>query len=217
MLQFNYSDIREPIVTETDEKFTISYFEELENWDIEDCWLTRIHCDVINSCRGYFDPCKIQNSEDEELDMPELFKRDEDDEIIDFNLPDGYPEYAVRYLAGYCHSTFVWCETDNISNVDAVLWVDPEYIAELREKYEEFVVHDMITADLKRCRRILDAEQFYTNNQIEIDKETGETDLMGMVTYLYEEHCTEELLKDHLDGENCEFKLIPLNELISCY
>ena len=215
MLQFGYDDIRKPLVHETDDKIVISYYNAEEYWEIGDAWLSGVYCNIIGTCRGYFDPQQIKSDWDDQRDLPEFFTYDKCDEIDGFNLPKGYPEYAVRYLAGFAHSNVYWRETDDVWCVDAILWVSPERIRELRAKYDEIVVHDMIVADLNRCNRILDGDQFYTHNQIEIDKKTGECDLMGMVTYLYHEHCTEEQLKYELPGEPCEYKLIPLSDLIT--
>lgn len=217
MLQFDYDDIRKPIVHETEDKIIISYYKAEEYWEIEDAWINDIYCNIIGTCRGYFDPCQIKSYWEDEADMPEFFTHDEDGERTGFNLPDGYPVYAVRYLAGYAHSNVVWRETSDPDNVDAILWVKPAYIDQLRKSYNEIVVHDMIKADLDRCQRILDGDQFYTHNTIEIDKKTGESDLMGMVTYLYHEHCTEEQLNWTVDGEPCEYELIPLDEIITTY
>lgn len=217
MLQFEYDDIQEPVVLETDDKLTISYFRTLDYWETGDAWLPRIHCQILTSCRGYFEPMRLKNDWDEEEDMPEFFECDEYDERIGFKLPNDYPEYAVVYLRGYAHSDVFFVPTTDINHVDAVMWVSPDYIAELREKYDEVVVHDMILADLARSRRILDTEQFYTHNTIEIDKRTLESDEMGMVTYLYHEHCTEEQLTYHIDGTPCEYRLLPLSEIIATY
>lgn len=217
MLQFEYDDIQKPVVLETDESFTISYYRAEEYWEIDDAWLSNIYCDIIGECRGYFSPQQIKSYWDEELDTPEFFTYDEDGERNDFNLPDGYPEYAVQYLRGSAHSNLVWHITDHVEDVDAIMWVKPEYIEELRAKYDEMVVHDMILADFERCRRILDGDQFYTHNTIEIDKKTGETDLMGMVTYLFDEHCTTRDLEFGLSGTKCEYELLPLSEIVDIY
>ena len=217
MLQFDYDDIREPVVHETDDKIIISYYKAEEYWEIGDAWLSNVYCNIIGACRGYFEPQQIKSDWDDQRDLPEFFTYDECDEIDGFDLPKAYPEYAVRYLAGFAHSNVYWRETDDVECVDAVLWVTPEYIRELRSKHAEIVVHDMIKADLDRCHRILDGDQFYTHNQIEIDKKTGESDLMGMVTYLFYEHCSKEQLHWHLDGEPCEYKLLPLSEIITSY
>lgn len=217
MLQFEYDDIQKPVVLETDENFTISYYTELESWEIGDAWLPKIQCQILTSCRGYFDPMRLKSDWDEEEDMPEFFEYDEFEERTGFKLPDGYPVYAVQYLRGYAHSGVWFSPTTDINHTDAVMWVSPDYIEELRAKYDEIVVHDMIVADLARCRRILDSEQFYTHNTIEIDKDTLESDLMGMVTYLFDEHCTKEQLTSYLSGTECEYKLLPLSEIITTY
>lgn len=217
MLQFEYDNIQKPVVFETDEKFIISYYRAEEYWEIDDAWLSKVYCNIIGECRGYFDPHQIKSYWDEEEEMPEFFTYDEDGERTGFKLPDGYPEYAVQYLAGYAHSNVVWRETSDVNNVDAVLWMTPEAIEELRAKYDEAVVHDMILADFKRCRRILDGDQFYTHMTIEITKYDMRSDDMGMVTYLFDEHCTREQLTYHLPGEECEYELIPLIMIIDVY
>ena len=217
MLQFDYDDIRKPIVHETEDAIVISYYKAEEYWEIGDAWLEDVYCDIIGTCRGYFEPQQIKSDWEDEAEMPDFFTYDDDEERDGFKLPDGYPKYAVRYLAGYAHSNAVWHETSNVDHVDAVMWVKPSYIERLRAKYSEVAVHDMIKADLDRCHRILDGDQFYTHNVIIIDKRTGESDLMGMVTYLFDEHCTEEQLKWRLDGEPCEYKLLPLSEIITTY
>lgn len=217
MLQFDYDDIRKPVVHETDDEIIISYYKAKEYWEIGDAWLDGVYCNIIGRCRGYFEPGQVKSDWDEERDIPDFFTYDDCDEINGFNLPKGYPEYAVRYLAGRCHSNVYWCETDDIDDVDAVLWVTPERIAELRSRWNGIALHDMIVADLDRCQRILDGDQFYTHNQIIIDKKTGESDLMGMVTYLFHEHCTDEQLHWQLDGEPCKYELIPLSDIIASY
>ena len=217
MIQFDYDDIRKPIVHETDDKIIISYYKAEEYWEIDDAWLIDVYCNIIGECRGYFSQQQIKSYMEDERDMPDFFTHDEDGERTGFKLPDGYPVYAIRYLAGYAHSNVVWHETTNVDHVDAVLWVKPEYIEQLRKTHVEPVVHDMIKADLDRCHRLLDGDQLYTHNTIEIDKKTGESDLMGMVTYLFYEHCTDEQLHWQLDGEPCEYKLLPLSEIITSY
>lgn len=218
MLQFDYDDVQNPLVVETENEILISYYKAEEYWEIRDAWLERIHCKIIGECGGYFSPTHIKNDWDEEIDLPDFFTYDEDGERIGLKLPDGYPEYAVRFLAGRCHSEVYWRETDDPDDVDAVLFVDPEYVKELNDKYGDVAVHDMIVSDITRCHCLLDGDQIYTHNIIKVDKRTGESDLMGMVTYLFYEDCTKEGLMGWVDTYTpCEYKLIPLSEIITTY
>lgn len=216
-LQFEYDDIQTPIVLENDERILISYFRQLTEWDLPDPWPVGFHCQIFKSCQGYFDPMHLAAYDDEgETDLSEFFELYEDGDPRDFKLHDTLPSWGYKYLRGHCHSVCVWGETDNVRLVDAVLYVSPAHLDELRKTMTEEQVREYVEKHMKECRRILDCEPYYEHDTIEIDKKTMSHDWMPMCSYLREENCAEEMLM--LDGyTKLDSKLVDLEELITSY
>jgi hypothetical protein len=195
-LQFEYSDIQEPVVIERENDYVISYYKELgyDQFDISDPWPCAIHCDILADVRGYVSPQHICAWEANEN------MRFED-------VKDDLPPWAYMKLSCVCHGDVFWHPTSK--NVpDGILYIQPCSL-HLGEEYcrRRFIKH---------CLRLLNGEQLYEHVTIEIDKKTREHDFFGMVAYLWEEECTTESLKD-LNGEPCNHELIDIQDLFTFY
>lgn len=188
-LQFEYSDIQKPVVIERENEYIISYYKELgyDTFEISDPWPYGIHCDILTSCRGYYDPCHICTF-------------DEDENVRFENVKDELPEWAYMKLYP-----------------DAVLYPSLEYYrhcCDMRLGGED--LSETFKKKFETCLRLLNGEQLYEHVTIEIDKKTREHDFFGMVAYLWEEDCTPERISD-LKGTPCEHELIDIEDIFTFY
>lgn len=194
-LQFEYSDIQQPVVIEREDQYVISYYRELgyDQFEISDPWPYNIHCDILADVRGYISPQHICAwGEDENLRFE--------------NIKDELPEWAYMNVAAVVHGDVFW-HTTSKDVPDAILYVNPD-------NFED----DETTLALafKHCLRLLNGDQLYEHVTIEIDKKTREHDEMGLVAYLWEEECTAEGLSN-LKGEPCDHELIDIQDLFTFY
>lgn len=206
-LQFEYSDVQQPVVIERPDCYVISYYRELgyDQFEISDPWPYGIHCDILTSCRGYYDPCHICTF-------------DEDENVRFENVKDELPEWAYMKLFAYCHSDCHWysCGNDEMYP-DAVLYSSLEYYrhcCDMRLGGED--LSETFKKKFETCLRLLNGEQLYEHVTIEIDKKTREHDFFGMVAYLWEEDCTSEGLSD-LKGTPCEHELVDIEDIFTFY
>ncbi len=196
-LQFEYSDIQEPVVIERDDMYVISYYRELgyDRFEISDPWSCGVHCDILVNIRGYVTPQHICTwGEDENLKFEDV--------------KNELPKWAYRQLNGNFHGDVYWTPCLRESGFpDAILYANPDDFG-----------GDEIAIDLafKHCLRLLNGEQLYEHVTIEIDKKTREHDEMGMVAYLWEEECTAEGLKN-IKGEPCPHELIDIEDIFTFY
>lgn len=217
MLSFEYSDIQAPVVLETEDKITISYFRELgyDEFELTDPWSSGVHLEIFGTCRGYFSPQHLcaWGEEDDELPLSQFFNLDEYDGAINAFNPDN--TLPCRYIKGVCHGDVHWRKTDDANWCDAVLYATQECVEEVRKHYED------AGAEIQRrfdyCMRMLNGDQFYMHNTIEIDKATGEHADWGMLAYIWEENCTQEMLSDSIPGEPCQYELIDVEDIITPY
>lgn len=197
-LQFEYSDIQQPVVIERDDCYIISYYRELghDQFEISDPWPWGVYCDIVTSCRGYYDPQHIYSDCD-------------DDTIRLDDVKDELPEWAYMKLQAYCHSNVEWypCGNDEMYP-DAVLYLHPEELSNGEEWAKKH---------FKQCLRLLNGEQLYEHDTIEIDKKTREHDFFGMVAYLWEEECTSERLSDLRGTTPCDHELIDIEDIFTFY
>lgn len=196
-LQFEYSDIQQPVVIERDDCYVISYYRELgyDQFEISDPWHCGIHCDILTSCDGYYCPQHI-------------CAYDEEDDCRFNDVKDVLPEWAYIKLIAYCHSDIYWSEVvSDTTEPDAILYVNPNDLHLGQEVTEK---------SLKHCLRLLNGEQLYEHNTIEIDKKTREHNFFGMTAYLWEEECTAESLFD-LKGTPCEYELVDIDDIFTFY
>jgi hypothetical protein len=196
-LQFEYSDIQQPVVIERDDCYVISYYRELgyDQFEISDPWPYCIHCDILADIRGYICPQHI-------------CAFDENEKLRFEDVKDQLPEWAYMQLHAYCHGDVHWysCGNDEMCP-DAVLYVDPKDLGLGSERAKKSFTH---------CLRLLNGEQLYEHDIIEIYKKTREHDFFGMVAYLWEEDCTPELLSN-LKGTPCEHELIDIEDIFTFY
>ena len=204
-LQFEYSDIQEPVVIERDDMYVISYYRELgyDKFEIYDPWPRGVHCDIVCDVRGYCSPQHICGfGEDENLRFEDVKKQ--------------LPNSAYVKLNAHCHGDIHWYACHNTARCsDAILYVSPEYLDEVKMKSGDglpILFGNVFT----KCLRFLNGDQLYEHVTIEIDKKTHEHDEMGMVAYLWEEECTAEGLRN-LKGEVTQFDLIDIEELFTFY
>ena len=196
-LQFEYSDIQEPVVIERENDYVISYYRELgyDQFEISDPWPYAIHCDILADVRGYISPqhiCAWEGNENTRFE----------------GVKDDLPPWAYMQLHAYCHSYVQWYPCGNGEmNPDAIMYLQPVSL-HLGEEYCRRM--------FKQCLRLLNGEQLYEHVTIEIDKKTREHDFFGMVAYLWEEECTADRLKD-LKGEPCNNELIDIQDLFTFY
>ena len=194
-LQFEYSDIQEPVVIERDDVYVISYYRELgyDQFEISDPWPYTVHCDILADIRGYVSPQHIC-----------AFY--EDDGLRFEDISDDLPPWAYMNLSCVCHGDIFWHPTAK-HVPDAILYMNQKYI-HFGEEY--------CKRTFNKCLRLLNGEQLYEHVTIEIDKKTREHDFFGMVAYLWEEECTADGLKD-LKGEPCNHELIDIQDLFTFY
>lgn len=195
-LQFEYSDIVEPKVYETDDKIIISYFREML-WDeieISEAIPEGVHIKIFNHIIVH--NCHITNGLiDDDLDVSDFIDSD-GNKLID---------PTVRYLTCYAYGG--WGVQVPNTPCHAVMYFEGNGVSE-----------NEITSRLDDSLRILRGEPLYMHNHIEIDKQTGEDDLMGMVAYLREDECTNEQLEyDCENYSSCEYQKIGLEKIISSY
>ena len=195
-LQFEYSDIQEPVVIERDDMYVISYYRELgyDKFEISDPWHYGVHCDIVCDIRGYVSPQHICGF-------------DVDEKLRFEDVKDNLPDWAYMRLHANCHGDVYWTPCLRSKFHDAVLYINPDDV-KLGRKWAEKA--------FERCLRLLNGEQLYEHVTIEIDKKTREHDEMGMVAYLWEEECTAEELKD-INGEPCAHDLIDIEDLFTFY
>ena len=196
-LQFEYSDIQEPVVIERDDQYVISYYRELgyDQFEISDPWPWAVHCDILANVRGYISPQHIcEFYEDEKL-------RFED-------VKDKLPDWAYMQLHANCHGDVYWypCGNDEMYP-DAILYANPN---------DTHLGKEWAEKAFKQCLRLLNGEQLYEHVTIEIDKKTREHDEMGIVAYLWEEDCTVEGLSN-LKGTVCTHELIDIQDIFTFY
>lgn len=195
-LQFEYSDIQEPVIIERDDQYVISYYRELgyDQFDISDPWPCTVHCDILANVRGYISPQHICGYGEDELSFE--------------NIENELPKWAYMGLNANFHGDVYWTPCLRKTTFpDAILYLNPDHI-DLGEEY--------CKRTFNKCLRLLNGEQLYEHVTIEIDKKTREHDFFGMVAYLWEEECTPERLKDIL-GKPTQHELIDIQDLFTFY
>lgn len=197
-LQFEYSDIQKPVVIERDDCYVISYYRELgyDQFEISDPWPYGIHCDILAHIRGYICPqhiCAWEGNKELKFD----------------NVMDDLPQWAYVKLHVNCHGDCYWypCGNDEMY-YDAILYLQPSSL-HLGEEYCRRM--------FKQCLRLLNGEQLYEHDTIEIDKKTREHDFFGMTAYLWEEECTSERLYDLRGTTTCDHELIDIENIFTFY
>ena len=203
-IQFEYSDIQEPVVIERDDQYVISYYRELgyDRFDISDPWHYGVHCDILADIRGYVTPQHICAYGEDELNFNDVKNQ--------------LPKSAYVQLHANFHGDVYWTPCLKESRFpDAIMYVSPEYYNECRMKLGDGLPI-LFGSEFVKCTRLLNGEQLYEHVTIEIDKKTREHDEMGMVAYLWEEECTAERLKE-LTGTPCPHELIDIEDLFTFY
>ena len=195
-LQFEYSDIQEPVVIERDDMYVISYYRELgyDKFEISDPWHWGVHCDIVCDIRGYVSPQHICGF-------------DVDEKLRFEDVKDKLPDWAYMRLHANYHGDVYWTLCLRSKFHDAILYINPDDV-KLGQEWAEKA--------FKHCLRLLNGEQLYEHVTIEIDKKTHEHDEMGMVAYLWEEECTAEGLKD-IKGEVIPFDYIDIERIFTFY